>query len=199
MRWIWIRHGETQANRAKRYCGHLDEPLTELGERQAMQVSEQLAEMELDLAAVYASDLRRCVDTAQAIVSRTPSLSVHPTPALRECSFGVWEGKTYDELMSTDPERVSKWLDNPFFQAPPGGETLHDLDQRLLEWVQKAEQRHHGETICIVSHGGPLRWFWARMIRRDWNAFWEPELGPAQGWLVERTDADWRVIDKVGA
>jgi alpha-ribazole phosphatase len=196
MRWIWIRHGETEANRAKRYSGQLDEPLTEMGKRQAVRLSRQLAKKGLD--AIYASDLQRCVDTAQVIAAAHPTLTVHATPALRECSFGAWEGKTYEELMRTDAEWVGKWLDNPFFHAPPGGETLHDLDRRLLAWVRETEQRHQGGTVCVVSHGGPLRWFWARMIRRDWACFWEPDLGPGQGWLVERAGTDWKIAKKLG-
>jgi alpha-ribazole phosphatase len=196
MKWIWIRHGETKANRDKRYCGQLDEPLTEVGKEQALRLSSQLADLKLD--AIYASDLQRCAETAQAIKEAHPSLSIYFTPALRECSFGAWEGRTYDELMGTDPEHVGKWLENPFFHAPPDGETLRDLDQRLMAWVRQAIKRHRGETVCVVTHGGPMRWFWARMIRRDWESFWEPELQTGQGWLVERIGTEWQVVRKFG-
>lgn len=171
MKLIWVRHGETDLNNARRYLGHTDAPLNERGKDQARQVA-QLLKTER-VSRLYTSDLTRCRETAVAI-SRACELGCVSVRALRESNFGEWEGKTYEEIMQQAPKLASLWYDHPFDVAPPGGETLRDLGQRLDGWLrQMLLTAAPDETIVLVSHGGPIRWFQSKWVAQDEARFWD--------------------------
>ncbi|MCK9910505.1 histidine phosphatase family protein, partial [Microbacteriaceae bacterium K1510] len=108
MRWIWIRHGETAENNVGQYLGHYDVPLHQRGIVQATELAQALADEPISL--VFSSDLIRAVETAR-IIGQRHGLEPAPVSALRELSFGRWERKTYDELMSTERELVERWYE----------------------------------------------------------------------------------------
>ena len=96
-----IRHGETLANREFRYIGTRDDALSSVGEKQATQLAEALANLPLD--AVYSSPLQRAYQSARGIAI-AHGLEVEVTDRLRECSFGVWEGLSRAEVLARSPE-----------------------------------------------------------------------------------------------
>jgi probable phosphoglycerate mutase len=98
---IAVRHGETEWNVATRIQGQLDIGLNETGREQARRVARALAGEALD--AVYASDLQRAVDTAQAIAAQA-GLAVQTDAALRERGFGEFEGLTWAEVEQLHPK-----------------------------------------------------------------------------------------------
>ncbi|GAC1346208.1 MAG: hypothetical protein NVSMB27_09430 [Ktedonobacteraceae bacterium] len=121
-----VRHGETQANRAFRYLGARDDPLTELGEAQARQLAEALST--LPVAAVCSSPLQRAYHTALPIVARH-SLPTLVRDELGECDFGTWEGLSRAEVRGRsiqDAELLLRW-ERDTTLAPPGGESLEAL------------------------------------------------------------------------
>jgi broad specificity phosphatase PhoE len=143
---LLVRHGETDWNREGRVQGHSDVPLNDTGRAQARALAARLAAERVD--AVYSSDLRRARDTAQE-VARASGHTVTTTPHLREKHFGSWEGLTRDEILSGDPDALSgPWGD---------GETRDEMADRVLHALRGIAARHEGETVVVVSHGGPLR------------------------------------------
>ncbi|MBH8597099.1 MULTISPECIES: histidine phosphatase family protein [unclassified Thermoactinomyces] len=190
VRLIWIRHGETEANRAKRYIGHLDEPLNGSGIEQAGRLARSLAHLDVEI--MYVSDLRRCRETARFCAKHWPDAPMEITPDLRECSFGRWEGWTYREIAEREPELLQKWLGDPFRHAPPQGESLRDLDRRLTAWLEEAEQKTVGKTAAVFSHGGPIRWFLAKHVFRDWDQFWRLEIPHAGAWVAVKEER-WEI------
>ena len=150
---IAIRHGETTWNIEQRIQGHGDSPLTELGIRQAQAVAARLREQSLD--AVYASDLARAVLTAQPIVAGR-DLELKMEPALRERSFGVFEGLTLDEIGKTYPEEFAAYTSgNPDYRIP-GGESQRQFWHRCTAFLSEIVDRHAGQSIVLVLHGGVL-------------------------------------------
>ncbi|MBA4601491.1 histidine phosphatase family protein [Thermoactinomyces mirandus] len=197
MRLMWIRHGETAANRKKQYIGHTDEPLNEIGQKQAEALAERLIRFS-KVDAVVASDLQRALQTAAPFLERRPNLPLTVTPALRECSFGIWEGKTYLEAEAAARKAWWNWVNDPVHYAAPGGESLTDLHQRLSGWLEKLEQSHDpGETVAIFTHGGPIRWFFVRHIYKTWDDFWKAMIPHADGWIVEKEGTKWVVCGSV--
>jgi alpha-ribazole phosphatase len=190
MRWIWVRHGETEENRLRRYLGHADPPLNERGKEQAERLRRLLAD--LSPAAVYSSDLTRCMETATRIAAQW-KLRPIPVQSLRELSFGKWDGKTYDEIMRTDGERMKKWYDNPFQVSPPGGETLEQFGRRIDNWLsERLAAFQSDETVLIVSHGGVIRWFECKWLARDPSSFWRTEgLGHGQALFARWDGQRW--------
>jgi len=149
---LLARHGETDWNRAHRWQGHADRPLTDRGRAQAGALAERLADIALD--AVYSSDLRRARETAQA-VARAHGLDVVELPELREVNVGSWQGLTRDEAETRFPHGFRRW-----FAGGTGwddGETYTEMSARVLAAVVRIATDHRGGRVLIVSHGGPIR------------------------------------------
>jgi probable phosphoglycerate mutase len=151
---IAIRHGETSWNADARIQGQLDIGLNETGRWQARRVGKALAEE--SITAVYSSDLERAQATAQPI-SDVKGVPVIPHEGLRERSFGMFEGKTFDEIHQTWPEHAQNWRKRiPEWQPPDGGESLLQLRERVTRTLEQLAARHPGEQIVVVAHGGVL-------------------------------------------
>lgn len=182
MKWVWIRHGETDANRQGRYLGHIDAPLNAEGRRQAARWREAARQA----TTIYSSDLTRCAQTARALAGNQP---IRYTSALRELNFGAWDGMRYDDIEKAEPKRLSAWLDDPWSIAPPGGETLTELGNRVDAWLAAAMERHALEDeIWVVAHGGPLRWLLCRWLYEDPKKFWEAPGAPHGGGVIIEWD-----------
>jgi len=149
---LLARHGETDWNRARRWQGHADRPLTDRGRGQATALAKRLADIALD--AVYSSDLRRARETAEA-VAQAQGLDVVQLPELREVSVGSWEGLTRDQAEARFPDGIRRWLAGG--TGWDDGETCPAMSARVLAAVHRIANDHEGDRILIVSHGGPIR------------------------------------------
>ena len=156
-RLIAVRHGETAWNRVSRIQGHTDIPLNDAGLWQARQVGKAVAAEGID--AIYSSDLQRAADTARAI-GVASGLPVHLDVALRERHFGELEGLTHDEINTRWPEQARRWRGRDPDFGPQGGETLKDFHARCLGALTRLAQRHPGQTVVLVAHGGVLDCFY---------------------------------------
>jgi broad specificity phosphatase PhoE len=153
-RLMLVRHGLTEWNSQGRIQGHTETRLSDVGIRQAEALAVRLASEPLD--AVYASDLGRAVITAETI-ARPHGLPVQREPRLREADYGAWEGFTMDDLRRQDPERASAWLSEPVAVAPPGGETLEQVADRVASLLDDLRSRPDDEQVLLVGHGGSVR------------------------------------------
>jgi probable phosphoglycerate mutase len=148
-----VRHGETAWNRDARIQGHTDIDLNAHGRWQAAQLAQALGEEAI--AACYASDLSRAHSTAQAVAHRH-DLPVHTHLGLRERCFGDFEGRTWVELEAAHPVETLAWRKRVPDFAPPGGESLLQLQARVVNAVSELAAQHPGEQILMVAHGGVL-------------------------------------------
>lgn len=160
------RHGESDWNRDRRWQGHADRPLTERGREQSRALAERLAHIEL--GGIYASDLRRARETAEAVAERL-GLDMQIEPALREVDVGSWSGLTREEAEQRFPEGFRRWR-----SGLPGwddGETYEAMAKRVLDAVQRIADEHEGGRVLIVSHGGPIRALHAATLGLDLHAY----------------------------
>jgi broad specificity phosphatase PhoE len=146
------RHGETDWNRERRWQGHADPPLNELGRAQAGELAQALTRERLE--AIYASDLRRAYETAEIVGARL-GLPVTSDPALREIDVGSWSGLTREQLEGRE------W----------DGETAEAHSCRVLAAVRRIVRQHPEGRVLVVTHGGSLR--------RVFEAIGESEGRPA--------------------
>jgi probable phosphoglycerate mutase len=151
---IAVRHGETSWNVDARIQGQLDIQLNDTGRWQARRVGDALSSE--DLTAVYSSDLGRAHETARAIAD-VAGIAVVAHPGLRERRFGMFEGKTFDEIHQSWPDHAHNWKKRiPEWEPPQGGESLLQLRERVTRTVSDLAARHSGEQIAVVAHGGVL-------------------------------------------
>lgn len=193
MKWIWIRHGETDANREKRYLGHYDVPLNQKGVEEVCQLAPILKENLPTV--VYSSDLSRCRQTAELLIGDM-KMSVVTECALREINFGEWDHQTYREIYSHSPKQLESWYRDPFNVSPPGGETLGQFGRRVDEWIQHTHSSlSENDTIWIISHGGVIRWFMSRWLQGDPSQFWKVRgISHAQALMADWDGRAWASI-----
>jgi 2,3-bisphosphoglycerate-dependent phosphoglycerate mutase len=171
-----IRHGETAWNRDSRIQGQLDIPLNETGRWQAQRLALALADETID--AVYASDLLRAMQTAQALTqaSRRP---IAADAGLRERGFGVFEGLTFSEVEQRWPQLSERWRRRDPDFGPDGGEVLHEFYARSVRTATRLAAAHPGQTIALVAHGGVLDCLYRAATRIDLGAPRSWQLGNA--------------------
>jgi broad specificity phosphatase PhoE len=146
------RHGESDWNVERRWQGHTDRQLTDRGREQARELAARLADVRLE--AVYASDLRRAWETAEAVAS-SQGLEVVRLPELREVDVGSWGGCTRDECAERFPEAFARWQAGG--SGWDDGESYEAMGDRVVAAVERVAADHPDGAILVVSHGGPIR------------------------------------------
>jgi broad specificity phosphatase PhoE len=149
---VLARHGETDWNRDNRFQGNADPPLNDAGREQSRALADRLTGD--GIAAVYASPLRRARETAEIVAERL-ELPVSTVEPLREIDVGEWSGLTRSEIEERFPEAFARWLD--YAHGWQHGETYDQLGERVLPALLDLANRHDGERILVVTHGGPIR------------------------------------------
>lgn len=96
---------------------------------------------------VFTSPLARCVALAAEIHAQPIQ-----DPRLKELHFGDWEMQTWEAI---GPQALDAWAANIAGFRPPGGETGHELQQRVLAWLREISDRHH--HAIVVTHAGVIR------------------------------------------
>jgi len=190
-----IRHGETAWNVDTRLQGHLDIPLNDTGLLQADRLARALTGREV-VDAIYASDLSRAHNTAQALANAMGH-TVRTHVGLRERHFGVFQGHTFSEVEAEWPEHALQWRKRvPDWTPPGGGESLLRLHQRIEDSVNELAAQHTGQQIVLVAHGGVLDILYRAAARLDlqsprtWSLtntavnrlLWTPEGLSLVGW-----------------
>ncbi|MBI5718138.1 MAG: histidine phosphatase family protein [Burkholderiales bacterium] len=153
-RLVVVRHGETAWNASQRLQGQLDEPLNERGRWQAERLGAALRGE--GLTRIYSSDLVRARATAEAVALATGLAEVRTEAALRERSFGSFEGLTRGEIEQRWPDDLRRWRAREPGFGPGGGESPEDFFARCVPCAAAIAARHPGETVALVAHGGVL-------------------------------------------
>lgn len=138
----------------KRLIGHTDPPLDNEGICTLRNTAGKLENSEID--ALYSSDLMRAVASAE-IIGDGRGLKPVARPSLRELYMGLWDGISVSEVMEKHPGAIKEWWDDPSMFRTPEGESLSDLRARVLPELKDILERHKGETVCMVAHGGVNR------------------------------------------
>lgn len=147
-----LRHGATELNRLVPYRlqGRRSDPgLDDVGQEQARRAAGALARAEI--AAVYASPLRRAMETA-GIVGAPHALEPEGVAGLMEAEIGRWEGMTWDEARAADPEWYETFHHDPGRTPYPGGESFADVAVRGTAALLELAGRHGGAEIVVVGH-----------------------------------------------
>lgn len=169
---VLVRHGETDWNAGGIYQGWQDVPLNENGREQARFLAQQLAGVLIDAA--YSSPLLRATETAETILGANAcEMSARPVTALRELSYGEWEGIPPQERRARWALLDDQWATDPWSVQFPGGESLDLLAARALPVWEGLLAQHAGQTILLAGHGHLNRviLLHARSVPRD--SFWD--------------------------
>ena len=146
MKWILIRHGQTQGNIEHRYIGcRTDEPLCAQG-------VERLKEKEYPaVRRVFVSPMKRCRETAELIY---PGVQVEVIDDFRECDFGEFENKNYADLNGRADYQA--WIDSNGEMPFPDGERRAEFAARCVKAFDELMKRDLKEDCAIIAHGGTI-------------------------------------------
>lgn len=167
-RLLLIRHGETDYNLNKRYCGFSNPPLNVFGISQAESLAKQLKSF--DVVVVYSSDLLRATQTAEIVF---PKFQIKTMPDFREFDFGVFEGLSYSEIIESYPELYRNWIRDPSNVFLPNGEEFGEFRKRISSALSSIISLNRNKTIALVTHSGPIRLILCKVLGYGLERFWE--------------------------
>jgi broad specificity phosphatase PhoE len=171
---IIVRHGRTAYNAQGLLQGRVDNPLDAVGEDQALVVGEYLVPHVNEETVIISSPLLRARSTAQAIANRT-GLSVTIDERWTELAYGIYEGVPQGDVPA---EVWAKWRSDPHF-APESGETLAQVQDRVVKACDELLQTLAGKTAVIVSHVSPIKSAVAWALGVDVGVGWRTQLDTA--------------------
>jgi len=155
---IFVRHGETEANRTGRVAGQrLDEALNRNGLEQVGRLLSEIGTRHFDI--VFSSTLLRAKETAEAIARRFGKPILF-SDDLRERDFGSLSGLTWEEMTEqagsgVDMKQVD--FEQRYDYRPFGGESVDDVRKRLLRFRDHVKREYPGKSVLAVTHGGIIR------------------------------------------
>ncbi len=162
-----VRHGYSVANDELIFAGFLDSELNETGLKQAQTLKEFFKDKKVDK--VYSSDLRRAFDTVK-VVADFFNLEVIPCKELRELYGGDWEGIKYEDIATKYPNEFYFWRNKMQDLVTPNGESIQELAERVSKAIREIAEDNDGKTVVIGTHGGAIRAFIAKELKKDTKA-----------------------------
>ncbi|MBF2392035.1 alpha-ribazole phosphatase [Listeria marthii] len=171
MQLIFVRHGETDWNVAKKYCGQLDVALNEHGVQQMEQLREKLDKYSVDL--VVTSNLTRVKQSAN-ILKRVRPICF---PAFNEMDFGDFEGYTYQEISAKFPEAWDEYCNNWQTASFPNGESFPIFYERVIATFEaEMEKWQQFDRVLLVGHLGVLRVIALFLQKQTIAQYWDADF-----------------------
>jgi broad specificity phosphatase PhoE len=173
---ILTRHGHVEGISPRRFRGHEDIPLTELGRAQAEATAKRIAELWRP-DDVLTSPMDRCVATGAAIAKacNTPNRVLG---SLMEIDYGEWQWKTHEEIRQTLPELYARWRTTPHLFRFPQGESLQELVARVGDALRYVLQEHRDRTVVLVGHNTICRVLLMQVLDQPLSAYWRLNFKP---------------------
>lgn len=167
------RHGETEWNKENRLQGWKDSDLTLNGKENARLLGKRLNDAPID--SIYTSPSKRAVHTAK-LIRGTRNLSIQEETNLREIYFGKWEGCTKESIEAEFKEEYDHFWNVPHLYNPLNhqGETLQDLQDRVISVLHRITAKHRNGTILIVAHAVVIRVLLSYVLPLPLSELWKP-------------------------
>jgi probable phosphoglycerate mutase len=146
------------------YCGTYDIELTEIGVKMAEAFA--TAYQSLPWMAVYSSPLRCTIATAKPLC-KAVGIDLQVRDGLKEMAYGKWEGKTPQEVDREFHDDYVRWLSDPGWNAPTGGEKGINIARRSSTVLEEIDQTYSEGNILVVSHKATLRILLCSLIGID--------------------------------
>ena len=155
MKIVFVRHGESIANKNGIIQGHSDYSLSELGLEQSGKTADTLAK-DYKFDAIYSSDLIRAKETVEIIIEKINITKINFDERLREINLGIFEGRNTKELTKEEKEYLdSCWIEHT--KRLPNGENVEEMISRVKSaFIEITQTYDEDSTILVVAHGGTL-------------------------------------------
>jgi broad specificity phosphatase PhoE/ribonuclease HI len=177
---VLVRHGVTDATTGKLFSGGLassNPPLNDEGRDQARATGEWLAPLAETFDALVTSPVRRTRETAE-ILGALLGLEVEEEPGIAEMEFGSWDGLSFTEVHEKWPDELTSWLGD-LDSAPHGGESMREVEKRVLEGRDRILEKYAEKTVVTVSHVTPIKVLVTEALEAPLESAYRMELAPA--------------------
>ncbi len=184
MELVFIRHLQTPGNEKRQYIGITDEELSARAEERLRAGGIRYPSVQH----VIASPMKRCIQTARLIY---PGQEIRTEPLLRECDFGRFEGKSYEELKH-EPDYI-RWLETGGMTPFPEGESREHFRERCGEGVKKWIGRlilEGAESTAFVVHGGTIMAAFSQLAEEP-HDFYDWQVKNGRGYAAAVWEKDW--------
>ncbi|MCW8901555.1 MAG: alpha-ribazole phosphatase family protein [Gammaproteobacteria bacterium] len=178
-----LRHGDVEGGR--KYRGQLDDPLSELGWQQLRSSTNK----KQDWQHIITSPLKRCAAFAEEL-AQAHTLPLDTKNEFQEISFGLWEGKTAEELLSTETEFIKEYWNSPVKMTPPQGENLLDFEKRIITGWTDMVTEFQGQHVLLISHAGVMRVILCHILGMPLTALFKLDVGLAKASRIQIENTD---------
>lgn len=184
MKFILVRHGETEANIGDIYSGWTDFPLTEKGSKAIKATAEALKRYE-NIEIIYSSPLNRALTTAK-VISASINKEIKIVDNLREMNFGIFDGKERRHIQESYAKEWKSWIEDYVNYRIPEGENLIDVYNRIKDFINKLIEED--KDSIIVTHGGIIQTMITYLLDLGLDKIWRFQCPPAGYVEIEYID-----------
>ena len=174
-----LRHGKTEANIRRSYCGVTDVPICGSGVAELLQKREAGGYPDPAGLDIYVTEMQRTRQTLKILFGEYPYIV---EPRFNEMNFGSFEDLTYEQLKD-DPD-YQAWLNSdPYVFVCPGGESGNMMKARVLAGF--ADVIAKGRDALLVGHGGTIAYLFMHYFPDSGFNWFEAQPANAEGYLFE--------------
>lgn len=190
-----LRHGETAFSQSGAYCGSLDPELTAEGSLMAQAFADSYRST--SWTEVYVSPMKRAIATAQPLCTAV-GLPMQTRDGLREISYGTWEGRTQEDVKQHHEQDYLRWLTEPAWNSPTGGETAVQIANRALPIITEIEAKYKDGNILVVSHKATIRIILCSLMGIDLGRYRDRIDAPAASVSIVKFDIYGPMLEALG-
>lgn len=184
---VFVRHGTTQWTHLGRYSGGDDCPgpaLDDIGQAQVSQAATIVGQIgqtifpDLPVPTVLlSSPLQRALDTAQ-VLGLELGLDTTVEQNFSEVRFGSWQGMVRADIEKQWPGGPVIWA-TTWDNAPPGGENMQEVTQRVAQALHQCQQEYAGKTVVVATHNVVIRTAVGHSAKWDIGSWYNLRVPPA--------------------
>lgn len=190
-----LRHGETIYSQSGAYCGALDPELTPEGSLMAQAFADSYRSIPWE--DVYVSPMKRAIATAQPLCD-VLGLTMQIRDGLREISYGAWEGREQEDVKQHHEHDYIRWLTEPAWNPPTGGETAVQVASRALPVITEIEAKYKDGNILVVSHKATIRIILCSLMGIDLGRYRDRIDAPAASISIVKFDIHGPMLEVLG-
>jgi probable phosphoglycerate mutase len=191
---VLVRHGQTSWNAGageERFRGRTDLPLDDLGLAQARALSRRL--WDEPLAALYTSPLHRARQTLAPLADEL-GLETQAHDGLVDIDYGQFQGMTHLEASNAYPGRSALWRSHPSRVCFPGGESLAEVQARLLALLYELSARYPSQTVVLAGHQIVNKVMACTLLGLDLDQVWRIQQDTAGFDIFQKTGSTWHTL-----
>ena len=153
-------------------------------------------EREKNIGAVFSSDLKRCYESME-ILQIDENVEKILLKDFREINFGIFEGKTYEEIKEEFPEEVKKMHDDWQNFKAEGGESLFEVMERTAAKLEEIIEEYKNGKVVVVAHAGVIKILVSYYLLGNLDGYWKFKIDNGSMTKMNITEEGYRYFEYI--